>query len=72
MSALSLRISFQGFGASKLEDKMSKVLRVAIITAIVSAVTAPAFAADPPKTKAECAKLSDMKWDSKTKACVKK
>jgi ABC-type proline/glycine betaine transport system substrate-binding protein len=51
---------------------MSKVLRVAIITAILSAVTAPAFAADPPKSKAECAKLSDMKWDSKTKTCVKK
>jgi len=51
---------------------MSNVLRVAIITAILSAVTAPTLAADPPKTKAECAKLSDMKWDSKTKTCVKK
>jgi ABC-type proline/glycine betaine transport system substrate-binding protein len=51
---------------------MSKALRIAIITGILSAVAAPAFAADPPKTKAECVKLTDMKWDSKTKTCVKK
>jgi len=51
---------------------MSKTLRVVIITAILSAVAAPAFAADPPKTKAECEKMTDMKWDAKAKACVKK
>jgi len=51
---------------------MSKALRIAIITAVLSAITAPAFAADPPKTKADCEKMTDMKWDAKTKACVKK
>ena len=51
---------------------MSKALRIAIITAILSAVTAPAFAADPPKTKADCEKMTDMKWDATKKACVKK
>ena len=72
MSALIARINLQALEHQTGGNKMSKVLRVAIITAILSAVTAPAFAADPPKSKAECAKLSDMKWDSKTKTCVKK
>ncbi len=51
---------------------MSKALHIAIITGILSAVAAPALAADPPKTKAECEKMTDMKWDAKAKACVKK
>lgn len=51
---------------------MSKALSIAIVVGILSAVTAPAFAADAPKTKAECVKMTDMKWDSKTKTCVKK
>ena len=29
-------------------------------------------AAAAPKTKAECKKLTDMKWDKTTKTCVKK
>ena len=53
------------------ETTMSKVLSTAMIAGLF-AVTAPAFAADAPKTKAECEKLTDMKWDSKTKTCVKK
>jgi hypothetical protein len=51
---------------------MSKALRIAIITGIFAAVAAPAFAADPPKTKADCEKMTDMKWDATKKACVKK
>jgi hypothetical protein len=51
---------------------MTNALRVAIIAGLLSAVSAPAFAADPPKTKAECEKMTDMKWDAKAKACVKK
>ena len=47
-------------------------LSTAIVAGLLFGVTAPAFAADPPKTKAECKKLTDMKWDSTTKACVKK
>jgi ABC-type proline/glycine betaine transport system substrate-binding protein len=51
---------------------MSKILSTAIAVGVLFACTAPAFAADAPKTKAECEKLTDMKWDSKTKTCVKK
>ena len=50
----------------------ARILSTAIIAGLLLAVTAPAFAADAPKTKAECQKLTDMKWDSKTKTCVKK
>jgi hypothetical protein len=51
---------------------VSKAIRIAIIAGILSAVSAPVFAADPPKTKAECEKMTDMKWDDAKKACVKK
>ncbi len=51
---------------------VSKVLSAAIVLGLLVANTAPAFAADAPKTKAECQKLTDMKWDAKTKTCVKK
>ena len=51
---------------------MSKILSTVIVAGLLFAVTAPAFAADAPKTKAECQKLTDMKWDAKTKTCVKK
>ena len=51
---------------------MSKILSTAIVTGLLLAIAAPAFAADAPKTKAECKKLTDMKWDSATKSCVKK
>jgi hypothetical protein len=33
---------------------------------------AKAGTAAAPKTKADCNKLTDMKWDKKTKTCVKK
>ena len=56
----------------KEEMTVSKVLSAAIVAGLLVAVTAPAFAADAPKTKAECQKLTDMKWDAKTKTCVKK
>jgi hypothetical protein len=56
----------------KEEMTVSKVLSAAIVVGLLVAVTAPAFAADAPKTKAECQKLTDMKWDAKTKTCVKK
>jgi hypothetical protein len=51
---------------------MSKILSTAVVGGLLFALAAPAFAADAPKTKAECEKLTDMKWDSKTKTCVKK
>jgi hypothetical protein len=51
---------------------MSKILSASIVAGLLFALTAPAFAADAPKTKAECEKMKDMKWDDATKACVKK
>jgi ABC-type Fe2+-enterobactin transport system substrate-binding protein len=51
---------------------MSRILSTAIVAGLLFAVTAPLFAADAPKTKAECEKMKDMKWDDAAKACVKK
>ncbi len=51
---------------------MSKILSTVTVAGLLFVLTAPAFAADAPKTKAQCEKLTDMKWDSKTKTCVKK
>jgi ABC-type Fe2+-enterobactin transport system substrate-binding protein len=53
---------------------ISKILRGAVLTGVLFAVSAPvvAYAADAPKTKAACKKAKGMKWDAKTKACVKK
>ncbi len=50
---------------------MSKILSTAIVAGLLFVVTAPVFAADAPKTTAESEKLTDMKWDAKTKTCVK-
>ncbi len=44
----------------------------ALVAGLLLAVSAPAFAADAPKTKADCEKTKDMKWDDKTSTCVKK
>jgi len=43
-----------------------------IALSLAVAFTAPAFAQmkDAPKTKADCEKMKDMKWDGKK--CVKK
>ena len=52
-----------------------KILSTAIVTGLLLAFTAPAFAADEPAaptTKADCEKTKDMKWDDATGKCVKK
>jgi hypothetical protein len=49
-----------------------KILSFAMIAGLLFGVTVPAFAANAPKTKAECEKLDNMKWDQKTKTCVLK
>ncbi len=54
------------------EESMSKILSTGIIAGLLLGATAAAFAADAPKTKAECDKLKDMKWDDAKKVCVKK
>ncbi len=42
-----------------------KILNVAIISSILLATAAPVFAADEPKTKADCEKAKGT-WDEKT------
>jgi ABC-type proline/glycine betaine transport system substrate-binding protein len=49
----------------------AKILSTAIISGLLLAVAAPAFAADAPKTKADCEKAK-MTWDDAKKVCVKK
>jgi hypothetical protein len=50
----------------------AKIISPVIVAGLLLGVAAPAFAADPPKTKADCEKAKDMKWDDAKKACVKK
>jgi ABC-type Fe2+-enterobactin transport system substrate-binding protein len=54
---------------------ISKVLNGALVAGLLLAVSAPvvAYADDmAPKTKADCKKAKDMKWDKASKTCVKK
>jgi hypothetical protein len=51
----------------------SKILSGTVLAGLLLAVSAPiVYAADPPKTKEECEKTKDMKWDEATKTCVPK
>ena len=49
----------------------AKILSVAIISSILLATAAPVFAADEPKTKADCDKAKGT-WDDKTSKCTVK
>jgi hypothetical protein len=52
---------------------LSKITSGLVIASVLFAVSAPAvFAATTPKTKAECNKTKNMKWDASTKKCVNK
>ena len=54
---------------------LSKIIGAAALASFLFTLSAPivAYADDAaPKTKAECKKAKDMKWDATTKACVKK
>ncbi len=53
---------------------LSKIISSVILAGFLIAVSAPiaAYAQDAPKTKEECEKTKDMKWDEATKTCVKK
>ena len=56
-------------------DMLSKAMNYTIIAGLLLALAAPvaAYADDAaPKTKADCLKKPDMKWDKATKTCVKK
>jgi hypothetical protein len=48
-----------------------RILNAAIISGLLLATAAPAFAADEPKTKADCDKAKG-KWDDKTSKCTVK
>lgn len=50
----------------------TKLVLGTVLAGMMLAAAAPVFAADPPKTKEECEKAKDMKWDADKKACVKK
>ncbi|WP_170937344.1 MULTISPECIES: hypothetical protein [Rhodomicrobium] len=50
---------------------ITKVVNAAFVAGFLLAVSAPVYAADAPKTKAECTKAK-MKWDDTAKKCSKK
>lgn len=50
----------------------AKIISTAVLAGLLLAFAAPVFAADAPKTQADCEKKKDMKWDDAAKKCVKK
>jgi hypothetical protein len=50
-----------------------KIVSTAILAGLLFGLAAPiAQAKSAPKTKAECEKMTNMKWDDATSKCVKK
>ena len=51
-----------------------KIILSALALTLTVAFAAPALAQtkEAPKTKADCTKAKDMKWDDKSGKCVKK
>jgi hypothetical protein len=50
-----------------------KIMSTAILAGLLFGLAAPvAMAKTAPKTKAECEKITTMKWDDATSKCVKK
>ena len=49
---------------------MKTLISTIVALGLALAFTAPTFAADAPKTKADCEKAK-MKWDATTKMCSK-
>jgi len=50
-----------------------KIVSTAILAGLLFGLAAPlAQAKSTPKTKAECEKMTNMKWDDTTSKCVKK
>ena len=50
-----------------------KIVSIAILAGLLFGLAAPiAQAKSAPKTKAECEKLANMKWDDASSKCVKK
>jgi hypothetical protein len=55
-------------------SKLMKIMLSALALTFTVAFAAPVFAQtkEAPKTKADCTKAKDMKWDDKAGKCVKK
>lgn len=52
---------------------IAKIISGAVCAGLVLTAAGPVTSAEnAPKTKAECKKMSDMKWDATTNTCVKK
>ena len=51
---------------------MRIIVSMIVILGLAVGFSGATFAADAPKTKADCEKTKDMKWDDAKKACVKK
>ena len=50
-----------------------KILSTAVLAGVLFGLAAPiAQAKSAPKTKAECEKITTMKWDESASKCVKK
>jgi hypothetical protein len=50
-----------------------KILSTAILAGLLFGLAAPIVEAkDAPKTKADCEKMTNMKWDDASSKCVKK
>jgi hypothetical protein len=50
-----------------------KIMSTAILAGLIFGLAAPIVEAkSAPKTKAECEKLANMKWDDAASKCVKK
>jgi hypothetical protein len=50
-----------------------KIVSTAILAGVLFGLAAPVVEAkSAPKTKAECEKITNMKWDDATSKCVKK
>jgi hypothetical protein len=51
---------------------MGTVVLAGLVLGLAAPVMAPVMAKSAPKTKAECQKITTMKWDDSSAKCVKK
>lgn len=49
-----------------------KLMGTVVLAGLVLGLAAPVMAKSAPKTKAECQKITTMKWDDSSAKCVKK
>ena len=49
-----------------------KITGTVVLAGLVLGLAAPVMAKSAPKTKAECQKITTMKWDDASAKCVKK